>query len=135
MPNTSLPRGQYRFDDRITAGLPWVIDVEVFNDDNVPVDISGATIQTAISIGVRYRGRLVERVDELAPAISEMSTEIIDANDGLLRVSLTGEQTQAIADTGEDGVVYELNIVFPENDVLRLIEGTLFISPSILGGE
>lgn len=135
MPNTSLPRGQYRFDDRITAGLPWVIDVEVFNDDNVPVDISGATIQTAISIGVRYRGRLVERVDELAPTISEMSTEIIDANDGLLRVSLTGEQTQAIADTGEDGVVYELNIVFPENDVLRLIEGTLFISPSILGGE
>jgi hypothetical protein len=135
MPNTSLPRGQYRFDDRITAGLPWVIDVEVFNDDNFPVDISGATIQTAISIGVRYRGRLVERVDELAPSISEMSTEIIDANDGVLRVSLTGEQTQAIADTGEDGVVYELNIVFPDNDILRLIEGTLFISPSILGGE
>lgn len=134
MPNTSLLRGQYRFDDRITAGLPWVIDVEVFNDDNSPVDITGATLQTAISIGVRYRGRLVERVDELDPSISEMSTEIIDANDGVLRLSLTGEQTQAIADTGEDGVVYELNILFGSGDNLRLIEGTLFISPSILGG-
>jgi hypothetical protein len=63
-----------------------------------------------------------------------MSTEIIDANDGVLRLSLTGEQTQAIADTGEDAVVYELNILFGSGDTLRLIEGTLFISPSILGG-
>ncbi len=99
------------------SGDGFSFKLECVNDDNVPIDVSGAI---AAQI----------RADRLNPESSPLATftaSLVDAYLGIIVLSLTGVQTQALVVPGEETFngVWDVQWTPPGAQPLTICQGTV----------
>lgn len=87
------------------------------NVGNVPIDLTGASVAAKIK---RRAGD--------ATALISFTAVVVDAENGVFRLSLTAAQTAALAfDVG----VYDVLITFPSGNVEKFIEGNVVLGKTV----
>lgn len=91
------------------------------NDPFEPVDLTGCEMLMQV------------RLEPGSPVIIELSTDdgqilITDALGGIFTMSLTPAETAALT---PGWYKFDLLVTFPNTDVVRLLEGTFHVSPSV----
>ncbi|MEU4726530.1 hypothetical protein AB0G06_43625 [Nonomuraea dietziae] len=113
--------GKYRLQiaqgTTVRRGLVW-------KRNGVPVDLTGcrARMEYRTSVG----GPLVHRFDAANGGLT------IDESTNTINLYITPATSSAWTQLSG---VYDLEVVFPNNDVVRLIEGSVTVSPEVTTGE
>lgn len=87
------------------------------NAGNVKLDLTGATVAAKI-----------KRKASDAAALATFSTAVVDAEEGIFRISLSAAQTAAL---NFDVGVYDVLITFPSGVVEKFIEGNVVLGKTV----
>jgi len=110
-------------DLQIDQGTDVAIEIYLVNPDNSPKDLNGYTV--AASLAPRYDAPALEKVSFTAGVASP-------ATDGVVNLSLTNAQTQAL--NPKKRYVYDVEISTLDGAttvVERVLEGKITINPSV----
>jgi hypothetical protein len=110
---------------QIDQGATFLLPFQVVDESDVAVSLTGATI----------RGQ-IRATPQSATVIETFTGTVTSAGDGEGQVSLSAAETAAIpVDASEAGqraittYVYDVEIVYADTTVQRILEGPCFISP------
>lgn len=101
----------------VRRALRWLRDGE-------PVDLSDCTARMEIRTAVG--GALIHRLDTTNGGLE------VDGPEGVIRIHIPAETSSAW--TSMSGV-YDLEVVFPDGSVTRLIQGQVQVSPEVTTGD
>lgn len=111
----------------IDQGSTFVLPFQLFDEDNEPVSLSGATIAGKI-----------RHAPEDAAAIVSFTGTVVDGDEGEGQVSLTAAQTAALAvdDSGDcerdlTCRIYDVEVTYADGTVERVLEGFAYINPEV----
>lgn len=122
-------RGPAELDITIYQGASFRLPFELVDEDDVAVSIAGATV----------RGKVKNDVDDASgAAIAAFTGTVTDGPNGEGEVTLTATETAAIVLPASavkkrpiTKYLYDIEILFSDNQVQRILEGRCYVSPEV----
>ena len=105
-----------RYDIAIDAGSTYAMQIQLEDDDGLPLSMVGCSAQSMI----RYNYK------DVSPAA--IFTPLIDSVNGVLTLSLTPAQTASL--TRAKGI-FDVELTFSDGTTQRLVEGQVIINPEV----
>lgn len=112
--------GIYRL--TIDQGTTVRIPLRWMRDDE-PVDLTGATAR--MEIRTTYGGELLARLD------TENGGLVLGGEDGTIQINIPPSMSSAWT---VRTAVYDIELVEPNGDIIRLLQGAVVISPEVTTG-